>query len=65
MMAAFDIMPWAMPALLTLLVGSAVILRRGRAPWHARAASVVIGVAVVLAAGWVLSSIVMALRAIA
>ncbi|MBW6399901.1 hypothetical protein KPL78_18725 [Roseomonas sp. HJA6] len=62
MMVALDVMPWAAPALLTLLVGTGVILRRGR---HARAASVVLGAAAVLAAAWVLSSVVMALRAVA
>jgi len=62
MMAALDVMPWAAPALLTLLVGTGVILRRGR---HARAASVVLGAAAVLAALWVVSSVMMALRAIA
>ena len=62
MMVALDVMPWAAPALLTLLVGAGVILRRGR---HARAASVVLGAAAVLAALWVVSSVMMALRAIA
>ena len=62
MMAALDVMPWAAPALLTLLVGTGVILRRGR---HARAATVALGAAAVLAALWVISSIVMAMTAIA
>lgn len=62
MMAALDVLPWAAPAVLTVLVGTGVLLRRRR---HGRAASVVLGVAGVVAAAWVISSVVMAMRAIA
>ena len=62
MMAALDVMPWAAPAVLTLLVGTGVLLRRRH---HGRAASIVLIAAGVVAAAWVVSSVVMALRAIA
>jgi hypothetical protein len=62
MMAALDIMPWAAPAILTILVGAGVLLRRGR---HPRAANIVLAIAAVAAVAWLVSSVVMALRAIA
>ena len=62
MMAALDVMPWAAPAVLTVLVGIGVLLRRHR---HGRAASVALAAAGVVAAIWVVSSIVMAMRAVA
>lgn len=65
MMEALDFLPWALPALLTLLIGTGVLLRRGQGAWHQRAASAAIGLALVLAAVWAVSSILMAFRAIA
>ncbi|MBR0650991.1 hypothetical protein GXW78_15060 [Roseomonas terrae] len=64
MMAALDAMPWAMPALLTLLVGTGAILRRGHGAGRKRAASIVMGVALALGAVWIVASIALALRAI-
>ena len=63
MMVALDIMPWAMPALLTVLVGTGVILRRGHGAGRARAASIVMGIALALGALWILSGIAAALGA--
>jgi hypothetical protein len=63
MIAALDAMPWAMPAILTVLVGTGAILRRhGR---HARAASIVMAAALVLLVAWIVLGIMMALGAIA
>ena len=65
MMEALDFLPWALPALLTLLIGTGALLRRRRDAWQQRAASIVIGIALGLAAIWAVSSVLMALRAIA
>ena len=65
MMLALDIMPWAMPALLTVLVGAGVILRRGHTPGRQRAASLVMGAAILAGVLWIASGVLLALRAIA
>jgi hypothetical protein len=62
MMVALDIMPWALPAILTVLVGVGVLLRRHH---HAGAARVVLGGALALLAAWIVLSLLMAVDAIA
>jgi hypothetical protein len=62
MMVALDVMPWALPAILTILVGVGVLLRRHH---HAGAARVVLGVALVLLVAWIALSLLMAVGAIA
>jgi hypothetical protein len=62
MMVALDVMPWALPAILTILVGVGVLLRRHH---HASAARVVLGVALVLLVAWIALSLLMAVGAIA
>ena len=62
MMAALDATPWALPAILTILVGIGVLLRRHRHPGPAR---VVLGVALVLLVAWIGLTLLMAVGAIA
>lgn len=64
MMAALDAMPWTMPAILTLLVGTGAILRRGHGAGRARAARIVMGIALVLGVVWIVTGILLALRAV-
>ncbi|BDG73310.1 hypothetical protein [Roseomonas fluvialis] len=62
MMVALDVMPWALPAILTILVGVGVLLRRHHHPGPAR---VVLGVALVLLVAWIGLSLLLAVGAIA
>ncbi|CAH0270063.1 hypothetical protein [Roseomonas sp. CECT 9278] len=62
MMIALDVMPWLLPAILTILVGVGVLLRRHH---RAAAARIVLGTALALLAAWVVLSLFMALGAIA
>lgn len=62
MMIALDVMPWLLPAILTVLVGVGVLLRRHH---HAGPARVVLGAALVLLAAWIGLTLLMALGAIA
>lgn len=62
MMIALDVMPWLLPAILTILVGAGVLLRRHHHPGPAR---VVLGAALVLLVVWGGLTLLMAVGAIA